>query len=331
MNNYSFDFYDMDIKRMSYLDIRKWLIERRNKIDRSKYGEREYLEKIKAYTDEWYRHYENNKGFYNSHKFRKALLSMALKPLMVKTIINRKTVHLGEMMSFMKENQHNPFAETLEQTADLELKEAIRIYWDKINECFAFKNKSRFKTLLDELIKERLICTVEYQVKVYKGKSHTTFANYEEFKAEIENLDNYKSQLFDINLSNKNETDYIGYQDLLKEYCITRGAYSGIIDERQFCEKEFKKKNFINLGFMLSLPFNLLNTLLAYYGLSLSGSIRKFDEIVERAFKIGFGRDLAIDLIDYYNFELLDEYGVNEKDGKNNYAEVPTLNSMRGD
>ena len=63
---------------MSYLDIRKWLIERRNKIDRSKYGEREYLEEIKAYTDEWYRHYENNKGFYNSHKFRKALLSMAV-------------------------------------------------------------------------------------------------------------------------------------------------------------------------------------------------------------------------------------------------------------
>ena len=59
-------------------------------------------------------------------------------------------------------------------------------------------------------------------------------------------------------------------------------------------------------------------TLLSYNGYSLDKSTKKFDEIIDRAFKIGFGRDLAIDLIDFYNFEMLEKYG-NENKAKNEF------------
>lgn len=88
---------------------------------------------------------------------------------------------------------------------------------------------------------------------------------------------------------------------------------------------------FVNIGFLLSLPFSMLNTLLTYNGYSLDKSTKKFDEIIDRAFKIGFGRNLAIDLIDFYNFEMLEKYGTKIERGKeaNNFASVTHLNSIQ--
>ena len=168
MNNYSFDFYDMDIKRMSYLDIRKWLIERRNKIDRSKYGEREYLEEIKAYTDEWYRHYENNKDFYDDYKFSKALLSLTARPITVKAIIGKKKITLDNVMSCITAPERNPFAKMLEQTEESILKKSTSAYYNDIKDCFAEKNKSKYKEKLDKIIRKGLVSGACYEIKVFE-------------------------------------------------------------------------------------------------------------------------------------------------------------------
>ncbi|MBO4954340.1 MAG: hypothetical protein J6D04_04270, partial [Clostridia bacterium] len=48
-----------------------------------------------------------------------------------------------------------------------------------------------------------------------------------------------------------------------------------------------------------------------------------FDEIIDRAFKLGFGRDLTLDLIEYYNNKL-------DKDFKKmGYIPVPSLTSNK--
>ena len=65
------------------------------------------------------------------------------------------------------------------------------------------------------------------------------------------------------------------------------------------CEKDFTKKMFVNLGFLLGLSLENLEILLDYNGYSISeNSHRKFDQIVCRAFKCGFSRDMTICLID---------------------------------
>ena len=122
----------------------------------------------------------------------------------------------------------------------------------------------------------------------------------------------------------------IGYQEQFKENGISKTVYSKFLS-KQTWEQDFDKKFFINLGFLLSLPYSMLNTLLSYNGYSLNASTRKFDEIMDRAFKIGFGRELAIDLIDFYNFEMLDEYGTKIVNGKEkeNFGKVPSLNSIK--
>ena len=94
-----------------------------------------------------------------------------------------------------------------------------------------------------------------------------------------------------------------------------KSVYGSFLSENYY-EKDYDKKMFVNIGFLLSLPFSMLNTLLSYNGYSLDKSTKKFDEIIDRAFKIGFGRDLAIDLIDFYNFEMLEKYSTKMERGK---------------
>ena len=56
---------------------------------------------------------------------------------------------------------------------------------------------------------------------------------------------------------------------------------------------------FVNLGFLLGLSLENLEKLLEYNGYSISeNSQRRFDQIVRRAFKCGFGREMVIGLID---------------------------------
>lgn len=65
------------------------------------------------------------------------------------------------------------------------------------------------------------------------------------------------------------------------------------------CEKDFTKKMFVNLGFLLGLSLEHLEILLGYNGYSISEkSKRKFDQIIRRAFRCGFSREMTIGLID---------------------------------
>ena len=89
---------------------------------------------------------------------------------------------------------------------------------------------------------------------------------------------------------------------------------------------------FVNIGFMLELPFDMLNTLLSFNGYSVDKSGRVFDMVIDRAFKIGFGRNLAIDLIEYYNGKLREKYGtfINKKgEEEDNFAKITNLDSMK--
>ena len=88
------------------------------------------------------------------------------------------------------------------------------------------------------------------------------------------------------------------YTSGLIQYDITKSVYSYFCNKDE-CEKDFSKKMFVNFGFLLGLSLERLENLLKYNGYSISeDSYRKFDQIVRRAFKCGFSREMTIGLLD---------------------------------
>ncbi len=68
-------------------------------------------------------------------------------------------------------------------------------------------------------------------------------------------------------------------------------------------ERDFDKKFFINLGFMLGLDIEAMENLLSYNGYCLAGSRRKFDEFVIGAFTTGYSLFYTQILIEKENTE----------------------------
>ena len=102
----------------------------------------------------------------------------------------------------------------------------------------------------------------------------------------------------------------------LEQYDITKSVYSYFLSYDK-CEKDFTKKMFINLGFLLGLSLEHLEKLLEYNGYSISAnSQRKFDQIIRRAFKCGFSREMTIGLIDIENAKGLNIPNLNKNSKK---------------
>lgn len=342
MEKYEYPIFNEDIERMNSVQIAEWIKECRNAVRKTDNKE-EYLRKVKKFTDEWYIHYEENKNtFYDKPKFKTALLSLAVPSAEVMAIINGVNQSV-DVFNFQTANTHYPFITSLDNIVKEEQRIANVEYIKKATECFASKNKDNYRTLLDDLIKIHLRKKTAVQIKKLNGVNINSYKSYDELMDSIEKVKNYKTEIVQIKTTKEGKVFYnkdgleletryikIGYQERFKEYGISKSVYNSFLSENYY-EKDYDKKMFVNIGFLLSLPFSMLNTLLTYNGYSLDKSTKKFDEIIDRAFKIGFGRNLAIDLIDFYNFEMLEKYGTKIERGKeaNNFASVTHLNSIQ--
>ena len=324
MAEYQYELFNIDTENMSYLDIRQWLIDCRNAVIAPNNNIKDigYQEKLLRFTDEWYRHYENNKDFYDDYKFSKALLSLTARPITVKAIIGKKKITLDNVMSCITAPERNPFAKMLEQTEESILKKSTSAYYNDIKDCFAEKNKSKYKEKLDKIIRKGLVSGACYEIKVFEKTTKArakllSIETEEELKGILNAPDTFTEKMCVPKLTLAKEIKYKGYKDILEEHSISSGAYSNFMSSK-YQEKPFEKTMYINIGFMLSLPYSIFNTLLAYGGFSVSNSTRKFDEIIDRAFRLGYGRDIAEALIVANNNILL-------KNHNGDCAEIPNL------
>lgn len=344
MEKYKYPIFDIEPEKMNSVQIAEWIKACRTEIKRID-NKAEYLQAIKNFTDEWYRHYEENKEiFYDKPKFKTALLSLAVPSAEIMAVINGVNQSV-DIYKFQTSNTHYPFISSADKILKAEQRTANMEYVQKATECFASKNKDNYRTLLDDLIKIHLRKKTAVQIKKLNGVHINSYKSYDELMDTIEKVKNYKNEIIQIEATKEGKVFYnkdgielgtriikIGYQERFKEYGISKSVYNSFLSENYY-EKDYDKKMFVNIGFLLSLPFSMLNTLLSYNGYSLDKSTKKFDEIIDRAFKIGFGRDIAIDLIDFYNFEMLGDYGTKIERGKevDNFAKVTPLNSMQED
>ena len=134
------------------------------------------------------------------------------------------------------------------------------------------------------------------------GKKQLKAATYKEALQLLENERNYEVAIV-------SQPKKVGYYQVFKEYDIAPTVYTEY-QSQNTCEQEFNKKTFVNLAFLLCYNIHDAERFLRYNGYSIRNRVRQFDMICEKAFRIGFGRDIAIALIDKYNLEKSKEFEV---------------------
>ena len=280
--------FNQDISSMSVLELADWLVMCRNQVKRENFDtDSEYYENLKVFCDKWEQHYEKNTDLYENKEYAFALMYATVKDNVV-------------LITKFKGGEHRCPIGTCKDMDSITIRKANTIVeienlmldmFADMTKIFDEKSFLKYKKVLHEyLVKYRF---TEIKINRYiKGKyfDKNPVSSYNELEVLAEQHENY--------LYMKRAHKKTNYTKGLAQYDITKSVYNYFYSYDK-CEKDFTKKMFVNLGFLLGLSLEYLEILLEYNGYSISeNSHRKFDQIIRRAFKCGFSRDMTIGLID---------------------------------
>ena len=283
--------FNQDVSSMSVLELADWLVSCRNQVKRENFDTKsEYYENLKIFCDKWEEHYEKNTALYESKEYAFALMYATVKDnavLITKFKGGEHRCPIGsckdmDSITIRKEN------------TIVEIENLMLDMFADMTKIFDEKSFLKYKKVLHEyLVKYRF---TEIKINRYiKGKyfDKHPVSSYNELEVLAEQQQNY--------LYMKRTHKKTNYTKGLAQYDITKSVYTYFYSYDK-CEKDFTKKMFVNLGFLLGLSLEHLEMLLDYNGYSISeNSQRKFDQIIRRAFKCGFGREMTVGLIDIEN------------------------------
>ena len=288
--------FDEDITRMKVLELADWLVLCRNQVKRENFDtDSEYYENLTLFCNEWEKHYKKYEAFYTNAKseynarFYKALVYTTVKDnitLVTKTRnevvrcpigscedINKVTIDIGGTVGAIEER--------------------TEFFYKILENIFIDELYDDYKTFLyeDYILKYRFSSISFVRYFTYKGMATQIQAStYDELNERCQRI----PHSVDVSVETKRNNSTKG----LLEYNVVKSVYNYFRDTYTG-EKNYDKKLFINLGFALGMPLPVLERFLEYNGYSVSEkSQRKFDQIIRRAFKCGFSRDMAIGLID---------------------------------
>lgn len=289
------DYFEQDITRMSLFLLMDWIHSCRTEVTRDKYDtDEEYYKDLSLFCSEWEKHYEKYKDFYDDDRicrYHKALVCTTLKGRATLTT-NFWRGEVSCPINSCEDLRKITFKpkETLK-----EIEGQFLSFYNSVENIFYAKWADEYKEYLHKYIADKRFAkvTVGFSAKdSFSGDSVIT-DTYEQF---VDYCNNHKVTF----LAGK-EFKRGNFFEGLKEYDITKSVYTYFRDYYKG-EKSFDKKMFVNLGFALSLPLPFMEKLLEYNGYSISEfSQRKGDQIIRRAFKCGFSREMTIGLIDIEN------------------------------
>ena len=250
-----------------------------------------YLTAVADFCGAWEAYYLDNKRFYETEKFKKALLYLTYKDRLSCYIdygSDKERVPVDGYQNFL---QSSIFAERIIDEIGKVSFTPTYNYVESI-----FKDKAHYKKRLHEAIKNQYFNGITVQVRAYADNGAWIKAvSFDDF---IKGCEKQK-----YNLICEERKRKANYSVAFAEYDISKTVYSDYMKDST-CEQEFGKKFFINLAFLLNLNATNAETLLQWNGYTMKQSTRAFDKICEKAFRIGFGRTYTIALIDKYNSEL---------------------------
>lgn len=288
--------FNTDISRMKVLELADWLVSCRNQVKRENFDtDSEYYENLKLFCDEWEKHYNKYEAFYTDAKpeyrsrFYKALVYTTVKDnitLVTKTYNEEVRCPIRSCEEINKV--------TIDTAGTIQaIENQTDYFYNKLEAIFIDELYDDYKTQLhDDYILAYRFSSVSFERYFTKPDLLTRIrANR---YAELDEKCRRIPHVAVIGVAAKRNNHKKG----LREYEIVDSVYKYFRDIYEG-EKNFDKKLFVNLGFVLGLPLPFLERLLEYNGYSVSEkSKRKFDQIIRRAFKCGFSRDMTIGLID---------------------------------
>ena len=306
--------FNEDITKYNYIQLADWIERCRLVVSKQKYileqkTHEEYLNDVFGFSEEWAEHYRQNEGVYKSEKFRKALLYIHFrKKVSFKIQYGKSTKEIEtfdvsayeNMMSsiFGKKRIEEEFTKVW--IGDLtRIDDIFKDDWKKPESALERDPKTgelirqTYKEKIAEIVSNQMFCDTEIKVKAFiKGKKINAMS-YEEFLDICEKADSYE-------VRTERRRKSVNFNQALENQGVTKGLYHHWQNEYQ-CEKDIQKKFFINLAFALAMPLSLTEQLLERNGYCLKPSERSFDSICEKAFRIGYSREMTIALIERLN------------------------------
>lgn len=304
MDNYwSTELFEQNIKAMNYMQLADWLIACRSHIKRTDYDSYEdYTSEVAYFCSEWedfYTKHEeeyDNKSVFRSEKFKKALLYAQ-----VKNNYRIRADFGAAKEDFIVDTYENLQKSIFSEHTVKEIQQTFDGLYELIQK--VFQEEQGFKQRLHKVVSTQLFNDIVVYVRVFNDKGkQIKAATYKEALKLCEQEKNYTVEVV-------RKKKKVGYYQSFKEYDIATTVYTEYISPN-YCEQEFNKKIFINLAFALCLNKTDAEKFLKFNGYSISNQTRQFDVICEKSFRIGFGREYTIALIDKFNEEIKARYPV---------------------
>lgn len=291
--------FEQDISQLDYMQLAEWLIACHSEILRDNYqSENDFYHNLGLFCEAWERHYEQNKKIYQSKKFAKARIFATYRNRVKLKIDYGKGRTSIESIPYDTYSNIHAIQWITNKTDALEIiEQEVSDEYQKIVDVFKPQNKSKYKILLHEVISDQAFADIEIKVRTEneKGKKVTEMT-YREFLAVCEKNDTYT-------IKTEKHKKRSNYNAALDACGVTSTTYHDFHGERT-CHRDFDKKFFINLAFALALSYQSVVKLLMYNGYTLCSEGRVFDEICKKAFRLGFSRELTIEVIKMKNAEL---------------------------
>lgn len=292
--NWHCELFEKDISKYTYIELAEWILKCRHVVSKSAFNEiGDYLNSVYAFCHEWEEHYQQNEKIYKSNKFKKAILFIGRKDK-YKFVVDYGKGKEDVTDIVYSNMQSSIFKKKVDEIAFETLNDDIFECDEVFKSCF--KDKKSFKNKLNDLICDFYFYKYNSRIRVFTDDKWFKAATYKDFLNECEKNGNYTIKL-------ENKESYGSYLKVLDSYGISKTIYLDYMSVDK-AEKAFDKKIFINLAFALSLPLRYAEDLLYYNGFSIIDSVKVLDIICEKAFRIGFGRDYVIALIDKYNADM---------------------------
>lgn len=297
------ELFEEDLEKKNYMELADWLTSCRNVVLPKYYDTHEqYLYAVDAFCREWEEFYRQNEEFFKSkrERFKKA----AIFTLYKKNISCE--VDYGTREKIPSDTFQKLSAVSFKEHLIEEIDQDYSAVYELVKE--VFDREEGYKLRLHDVILDQVLRFTSIRVRAFADGEWVKAATYKEFMEKCE------QQKYTMKLVTRHKKN--SYYKIFDEYDIPKSVYADFIS-LSACEQEFGKKFFINLGFSLGLNLSLMEKLLNFNGYSIKNKSRQFDVICEKAFRIGFGREYTIALIEKYNTELAKRFDV--------YKPMPTI------
>ena len=333
--------FNEDITKYNYVQLADWiercrLVVNWNEYIRLEKSREEYLADLDGFCKEWEAHYQwheetyKRNSVYKSEKFKKALVYIQFRKRVSFVFdygagIETKpiTAYENQTSSFFKKKKiEEAFLKVWGDTYDL-VQDIFVSDESKPIEMLGIDKKTKkpkrrtYKEKIDDIFTEQFFNDWEISIRALKKRTKLYTDTFEDFIKTCENEDEYEIKV-------ETRTRKNSYKQALDDLGVPHSTYNQWQTDYQ-CEANMDKKFFVNMCFALALPLSMAEQLLELNGFSIKNSKRQFDIICEMAFRIGFNRDMTIDLIEKWNDEKTYEF---EEKGKK-YKPVPNLISSR--